>query len=100
LTVLAVSAERVDDNVIARASVRSRAADLGLNKDTVARVLARLRQAGLIVPKAAPFELGAYCVTVPPDVIRFVTAPVVEPAPRRRPLTVASGRRRTLLEAD
>jgi DNA-binding IclR family transcriptional regulator len=100
LTALAIGAERVDGTVIARASVRSLAANLGLNKDTVARALARLRQAGLVVHTASPFELGTYRVTVPPDVIGVAPEPGVDVAPRRRPLTVGSSRQLTLLESD
>jgi hypothetical protein len=100
LTALAVGAERTDDNVIARASVRSLAADLGLNKDTVARALVRLRQCGLVIANAYLFERGSYRVTVPSDVIRLATEPIVESARPQRPLVLTSGRQLTLLEAD
>jgi DNA-binding IclR family transcriptional regulator len=98
LTAIAVRAECVNGHVLARASVRSLAADLGLNKDTVCRALHRLRHAGLLVQSASPFELGVYRVTVPPDVFGFDTGPVVELAARRRPLLVGSSRQLRLLE--
>jgi hypothetical protein len=100
LTAVAMSAESVDGQLLARASARSLAADLNLNKDTVCRALARLRKAGLLAHSVSPIERGTYRVTVPPDVIRVATEPVVELASRRRALTVVSSRQLTLLEAD
>jgi DNA-binding transcriptional ArsR family regulator len=55
---------------IAQVSVRSMAAALGVAKDTVARALNRLRDAGLVTP-AQPkserglFEAGSYVIDVP-----------------------------------
>jgi DNA-binding transcriptional ArsR family regulator len=55
---------------IAHVSVRSMAAALGVAKDTVARALKRLRDAGLVTP-AQPknerglFEAGSYVIDVP-----------------------------------
>jgi DNA-binding IscR family transcriptional regulator len=57
--------------MVTRASVRSLAAMLGLNKDTVGRALARLRHAELVVHVKGRFEVGAYRLTVPAEVIRF-----------------------------
>jgi DNA-binding transcriptional ArsR family regulator len=71
LTVLAVDAEPDGGRMIARASVRSLAAALGLNKDTVGRALARLRRAELVIRVTGRFEVGVYRLTVPADVIRF-----------------------------
>lgn len=57
---------------IAHVSVRSMAAALGVVKDTVARALNRLRDAGLVSP-AQPkndrglFEAGSYVIDVPED---------------------------------
>jgi hypothetical protein len=100
LTALALRAEPVAGQLSARASVRSLAEELGLNKDTVCHAVARLRQAGLLARSVSPFEFGSYCMSVPSDVIRIATAPTVELVPRRRPPTVASSRQLRLLEAD
>jgi DNA-binding transcriptional ArsR family regulator len=55
---------------IAHVSVRSMAAALGVAKDTVARALNRLRDAGLVTPaqpknKRGLFEAGSYVIEVP-----------------------------------
>ena len=48
LSALAVDAEPGPGERIARVSVRSLAFELGLDKDTVARALGRLRDAGIV----------------------------------------------------
>jgi hypothetical protein len=84
--------------VVARASVRSLAARLGLNKDTVARALARLRQDRVVTRVSGQFEHGSYRLTIPTDVIEF--DPHV-PSAHRHPRRVESaGVQLSLLEAD
>lgn len=70
---------------IAHVSVRSMAAALGVAKDTVARALNRLRDAGLVTP-AQPkndrglFEAGSYVIEVPEG----LTMSALEPGPQLR----------------
>src|SRR5436190_16961476 len=71
LTALAVGAHPTGGELIVRASVRSLAADLGLDKDTGARALVRLRREHLVVATANRFEPGTYRLTIPVDVIPF-----------------------------
>jgi hypothetical protein len=71
LTALAVHAEPAAGCVVTRPSVRSLAAELELDKDTVARALVRLRRSGLVVQMGERFTVGAYRLTVPVEVIRF-----------------------------
>jgi DNA-binding transcriptional ArsR family regulator len=71
LTVLAVDAEPAGDGVKVPASVRSLAVHLGLDKDTVARALARLRDEGLVERDVVRFERGVYRLTVPRDVLEI-----------------------------
>lgn len=57
----------------AETNVRSLAAGLSLNKDTVARALGRLRAEGLVVAeaqalRAGRFATGRYCVTLLPGI--------------------------------
>jgi DNA-binding IclR family transcriptional regulator len=54
--------------------VRSLASELGLDKDTIARALVRLREARLVVAEGGRFEHGAYRLTVPADVLQFTVA--------------------------
>jgi DNA-binding transcriptional ArsR family regulator len=63
---------------IAHVSVRSMAAALGVAKDTVARALSRLRDAGLVTPAQSKserglFEAGSYVIDVPEGVTLSVT---------------------------
>jgi DNA-binding MarR family transcriptional regulator len=60
LTAPAVDAHPTGGELIVRASVRSLAADLGLDKGTVARALVRLRREHLVVPLPARFEPSTY----------------------------------------
>jgi DNA-binding IclR family transcriptional regulator len=71
LTALAFHAEPAAGSVVARASVRSLAAELELDKDTVARALVRLRRSGLVLQMGGRFTVGLYRLTVPAEVIRF-----------------------------
>ena len=76
--------------VEATASVRSIAAALGASKDTVARALVRLREAGIVTaaqPRASSgtFTAGSYLIAVPACLTLSDLAPVV-PEPRPRPL--------------
>jgi hypothetical protein len=100
LTALALDAERSDGELIALASVRSLAAELGLNTDTVARAIVRLRRARLLVQVTGRFELGAYGLTIPTDVIGFTVTAPVERIRRHRQLPALSGTQLALLEAD
>jgi hypothetical protein len=97
LTALAVDAAASGELTV-RASVRSLAAELGLNKDTVARALVRLRRACLVVPVAGRFEPSMYRLTIPPEVIRFgADVASAHRHPRRGP---CAGVQLALLEAD
>jgi DNA-binding IclR family transcriptional regulator len=99
LTALAIDAAASGELTV-RASVRSLAADLGLNKDTVARAVVRLRRERLVVPVASRFEPSMYRLTIPADVIRFM-ADASPPHPRRdRHSPTMSGVQLALLEAD
>jgi DNA-binding transcriptional ArsR family regulator len=100
LTALAVDAEPHGDGMTVRASVRSLAADLGLNKDTVGRALARLRQARLVVQVTGRFELGAYRLTVAPDVIRFHPDLPAHTGRERAGQRASSGVQLALLESE
>ena len=58
------------DECVARVSVRALAASLGLAKDTVARAIRRLRDAGLVTVAqqrtvAGIFDTGTYRIAVP-----------------------------------
>jgi DNA-binding transcriptional ArsR family regulator len=69
------------------ATVRSLAADLGLSKDTVARALARLRAAGIVIAEqdrapAGTFAAGRYRICVP-DAIALVQPEPPTPAATR-----------------
>jgi hypothetical protein len=81
------------------ASVRSLAMELGLNKDTVAKALVRLRGAGLVVSNAVRCQSG-YRLRIPLDVVA-VTGEATTPhsAPVLR-VPVTTGRQLSLLEAD
>jgi len=60
LTVLALDAESAAGHIVVRASARSLAARLQLDKDTFARALTRLRDAGLVVHEPGRFTPGIY----------------------------------------
>jgi hypothetical protein len=101
LTVLAVDADSTGGAPAARASVRSLANRLGLNKDTVARALARLWEAGLIVATTSRFEPSVYVLTVPVDVITFMLDAPPHDARRERHSAYPSPvEQLALLEAD
>jgi hypothetical protein len=100
LTALAVDAESDGADMITRASVRSLAADLGLNKDTVGRALARLRQAQLVVHVTGRFEFGVYRLTVPADVIRFTRDLPADTSRRHSARRGSSGTQLTLIESE
>jgi DNA-binding IscR family transcriptional regulator len=101
LTALSLDAEPTDDGAVVRASVRWLGRELGLNKDTVARALARLRDAQLLVAQARGFERGTYRLTVPNDVIS-ITADVRAPSRplRLQPAAVVLGAQLALLETN
>lgn len=73
----------------AETNVRSLAAGLSLNKDTVARALGRLRAEGLVVPepqgsRAGRFAIGRYYVAPFPG-LQVLDQPTECPAPRPSP---------------
>jgi DNA-binding IclR family transcriptional regulator len=100
LTALLVESEVAEGQLIAHASVRSLAADLGLNKDTVARALVRLRHSHLVVHEAHRFELSLYRLSVPAEVIALVSDSSVRLATRHRKPIVVPGAQLVLLEVD
>lgn len=79
------------ERCVAATSVRSLAGDLGVSKDSVARALVRLREAGIVAAEqsrasSGAFTAGAYRIAVPAG-IALVEPPVpstVRPLPRRR----------------
>ena len=84
-----------DDVMVAQVSIRELASSIGLAKDTVARAVRRLREAGLVVadqPRTSSgvFGVGAYRLAVPSAVVSV--APVSPPSLARS--GVRSSRRR------
>ena len=74
------------DECVARVSVRSLAASLGLAKDTAARAIRRLRDSGLVTvaqqrTDAGIFDTGTYAIALPEGVTLIAPAP---PAPQAR----------------
>jgi DNA-binding IclR family transcriptional regulator len=99
VTALALDAEYAEGHLVARASVRSLAHRLHLDKDTVARAVIRLRDAGLVVHEPGRFTPGIYRLTVPSAVIRFAGDAPMAPTARRHAHD-GSGLQLALLEAD
>ena len=80
---LARRSTMVDGGAVTHTSSRSLAGVLGLTKDTVARALARLRTAGLVIGEqrrsaAGLFDVGTYRITV--DELLTTIAPSARPA--------------------
>ena len=76
------------DECVACVSVRSLAASLGLAKDTAARAIRRLRDAGLVTvaqqrTEAGIFDTGSYVIAIPNGVAVTAPAPAA-PQPRAR----------------
>ena len=76
------------DECVARVSVRSLAASLGLAKDTAARAIRRLRDTGLVTvaqqrTDAGIFDTGTYVIALPEGVTLIAPAPAA-PQPRAR----------------
>ena len=70
LEAIVANAHGTDDAVVAVASVRTLAAELGIAKDTAARAMLVLRRAGLITPRqlrgaGGAFAAGRYALDVP-----------------------------------
>lgn len=99
LTALALDAEHAAERVVVRASVRSLAAALRLDKDTVARALGGLRDAGLVVLEPGRFTPGVYRLTIPAELIRFTVGASL-PRGGRRHAADDAGFQLALLEAD
>jgi hypothetical protein len=98
LTALAVGAEPRTECVVAHATVRSLAAGLGVNMDTVARALGRVRQDRLVTFVSGQFETGIYRLTIPSDVIEFDSH---VPSVHRHPPRAKSGAvQMSLLKVD
>jgi hypothetical protein len=100
LTALALDADTTGGAPIARASVRSLAVELGLNKDTVARALIRLRDARLVVAMTGRFEPSSYRLTIPAGVISFVVDTPHRRDGRPRYSSAPPAVQLALLEAD
>lgn len=84
----------------AETKVRSLAAGLSLNKDTVARALGRLRAAGLVVAEpqgscAGRFSTGRYRVAPVPG-LQILDQPTMCPSPRHQRRPASPHRRRTV----
>ena len=76
------------DECVARVSIRALAASLGLAKDTVARAIRRLRDAGLVTvaqrrTNAGVFDTGTYLIALPDSVTLVASAPTAT-KPRAR----------------
>ena len=76
------------DECVACVSVRSLAASLGVAKDTVARAIRRLRDAGLVTvaqrrTNAGVFDTGTYLIALPDSVTLLASAPTAT-KPRAR----------------
>ena len=76
------------DACVACVSVRSLAASLGLAKDTSARAIRRLRDAGVVTvaqqrTEAGIFDTGTYVITLPEGVTLIALTPAA-PASRAR----------------
>lgn len=99
LTSLAVDAQHVGGRVVTQASVRSLAAALRLDKDTVARALVRLRESGLVVHEPGRFTPGVYRLTILPVFIRLTADGPTARSARRHPAEVSS-LQLALLETD
>jgi DNA-binding transcriptional ArsR family regulator len=73
---------------IARVSVRALGTSLGLAKDTTARAIRRLRDAGLVIAAqqrtaVGVFDTGSYRIAIPEQIILVTSAPTA-PHPNRR----------------
>ena len=76
------------DECVARVSIRALADALGLAKDTVARAIRRLRDAGLVTvtqrrTNAGVFDTGTYLIALPDSVTLVASAPTAA-QPRAR----------------
>ena len=119
LEALAARSREIDGRLVADVSVRSLAGELGVAKDTAARALGVLRDAGLIVAAQARgvrgrFAGGCYVVMLPADTLaaqnasrsrepRKWSAPTsfATAAPRLRPSHIANAATQlSLLETD
>ena len=96
---LALNARVEGEAVVADASVRSLAAELGWAKDTVAHALARLRDERLVEFVGDRFQPGAYRLALPVDALRLELCrrrPAHSPRPVSR--DVASSAQLSLLD--
>lgn len=89
---LALNARVEGEAVVAEASVRSLAAELGWAKDTVAHALAGLRSERLVEFASARFQPGAYRLALPVDALRLE---IPAGAPLACPVTVTGRRARS-----
>ena len=76
------------DECVACVSVRSLAASLGLAKDTAARAIRRLSDAGLVTvaqqrTEAGIFDTGTYVITLPEGVTLIASTPAAPPSRAR-----------------
>ena len=118
LEALAARSREIDGRLVADVSVRSLAGELGVAKDTAARALGVLRDAGLIVAAQGRgvrgrFAGGCYVVMLPADTLaaqnvsrsreqrRSAPTSFATAAPRLRPSHIANAATQlSLLETD
>lgn len=99
--------DSTDDGNVAAASVRSLAAAVGLSKDTVARALGRLREAGIVTAEQSrastgTFTAGTYRITVPSCITFSEPTATTDPAsrPRRTPSRSPNASQLSLIDLD
>jgi DNA-binding transcriptional MocR family regulator len=119
LEALAARSRVIDGRLVADVSVRSLASELGVAKDTAARALGALRDAGLIVAaqgrgSRGRFAGGCYAVVLPPGALaaeharasleprsRSTAESLTNAAPQvRRPDAATAAVQLSLLETD
>jgi DNA-binding transcriptional MocR family regulator len=83
-------AHEADGDLVVDASVRSLASEVGLSKNTVARALGMLREAGLVTftqtrADDGAFSAGRYAIVLPAGAFTFAAPTKTSRSPPRRP---------------